>query len=180
MGPLGISLSVFLLWVYTLQGVLDLQGVLEPVLPFCRRWGLGASVLSWRFNLCWGRGFCLAVNNLKCSTPPPTKFSVHCPHGRQSRTLYSAQPPACWLCWTVAKKSLHCAPFWFLYPAALSGSKSYPQSFSLAGRAAAHWVPAQHTSAPLLKSLSRYPHCNTESMSGFLYTPPLQKAKSLS
>ena len=42
-----------------------------------------------------------------------------------------------------------------------------------------HRVPAQHTTAPLSKSLSGHSHCSAESLS-ILHTPPLQRAKSLS
>ena len=40
-----------------------------------------------------------------------------------------------------------------------------------------HGVPAQHTSAPILKSLSGHSHCSTESLSGFPHTPPLKQLK---
>ena len=153
MGPLGVSLSAFLLQICTLQEVLEL------VLLLLQEVGAGCVLPFLEVHLCWGKGLCLAANDLRCSTPTCPVPSPLPSQQTQSQTFHSAQPPpASWI--RLGPKNPLAVHLPDLCPAALTGSKPLPQSFPLAGRAAVHGVPAQHSSAPLLESLSGHSYCS--------------------
>ena len=151
-------------------------GFLSLTCLFCRYSLLLHEVgVGCNFPFHQGEGLCLALNNLRFTAPTLPGASPLPSQQTEVHTLHSAQPLPCYLHRSGIEKSTHFAPFWSICPAALSGSKLHPQFFPLAVRAAARGVPVQHASAPLLKSLSGHYYCSIESLSGFPYTPPLQK-----